>query len=313
VETSNGKVLKPRANYTLSVDEAKSVCRWVKELKMPDGYSSNLARCADVDNGRMRGMKSHDCHVFLQSLLPIAFSSLPQHVLNPLVEVSQFFKNLCSATLREADLIKMENDIPMILCKLERIFPPAFFDSMEHLVVHLAYEARLGGPVQYRWMYPFERFMGYAKRAVKNKARVEGSISATYLHRETIHFCSHYFKDTLLPTSSRNEAVTSGGERRNDHSFTLSVFNLPGRYAGMEKKCFPGDVVLKSAHVHVLINCIEVQPYLDLFLTSEQIAPEQSSAKIHDFFPQWFMDYMFLQEPTPTVQHLRNLSVGPKS
>ncbi|XP_045809825.1 uncharacterized protein LOC123904179 [Trifolium pratense] len=64
VETSNGKLLKPRANYTLSPDEAKSVCRWVKEVKMPDGYSSNLARCADVDHGRMRGMKSHDCHVF---------------------------------------------------------------------------------------------------------------------------------------------------------------------------------------------------------------------------------------------------------
>jgi hypothetical protein len=183
---------------------------------------------------------------------------------------------------------------------------------MEHLVVHLAYEARLGGPVQYRWMYPFERFMGYAKRAVKNKARVEGSISATYLHRETIHFCSHYFKDTLSPTSIRNEARTSDGERRTD-SFALSVFNLPGRYAGMEKNCFPRDNVLRSAHVHVLINCIEVQPYLDLFLTSEQIAPEQSSAKIHDCFPQWFTNYVFLQEPTPTVQHLRNLAVGPKS
>src|SRR3954470_6591893 len=46
-----------------------------------------------------------------------------------------------------------------------------------------------GGPVQYRWMYPFERFMGDSKRSVKNKARVEGSICAHYLHRETSHFC----------------------------------------------------------------------------------------------------------------------------
>nr|GEY44851.1 hypothetical protein [Tanacetum cinerariifolium] len=30
-------------------------------------------------------------------------------------------------------------------------------DHMEHLVVHLSYEARFGGPVQYRCMYPFER------------------------------------------------------------------------------------------------------------------------------------------------------------
>jgi len=51
----------------------------------------------------------------------------------------------------------LEENIPIILCKLERIFPPGFFDSMEYLPVHLPYEAWLGGPVQYRWMYPFER------------------------------------------------------------------------------------------------------------------------------------------------------------
>ncbi|WJX83272.1 hypothetical protein P8452_65944 [Trifolium repens] len=305
----NGKVLKPRANYTLSADEAKSVCRWVKELKMPDGYSSNLARCADVDHGRMRGMKSHDCHVFLQSLLPIAFSSLPQHALNPLIELSQFFKNLCSATLRDGDLIKMENEIPMILCKLERIFPPGFFDSMEHLVVHLAYEARLGGPVQYRWMYPFERFMGDSKRSVRNKAKVEGSICACYLHRETIHFCSHYFKDTFFERSRRNEH----GNESFVHPLNLSVFNLPGRHGGMEKVYFPGERVLKSAHVHVLINCTEVQPYLELFLSSEGITPEQSSASIHEFFPNWFRQHVYHLEPTPMIQHLRNLSDGPVS
>jgi len=56
------------------------------------------------------------------------------------------------------DLNRMEQNIPLILCKLEIIFPPGFFDSMEHLPIHLAYEAILGGPVQYRWMYPFERY-----------------------------------------------------------------------------------------------------------------------------------------------------------
>jgi len=27
---------------------------------------------------------------------------------------------------------------------------------MEHLPIHLPFEAKAGGPVQYRWMYPFE-------------------------------------------------------------------------------------------------------------------------------------------------------------
>ena len=51
----------------------------------------------------------------------------------------------------------MDQNIPVITNKLEKILPPGFFDVMEHLPVHLVHEARLGGPVQYRWMYPFGR------------------------------------------------------------------------------------------------------------------------------------------------------------
>ncbi|CAK8530741.1 unnamed protein product [Lathyrus sativus] len=105
---------------------------------MPDGYSSNLARCADAKTRKLHGMKSHDCHVFMEQLLPIAFSSLPKHVLNPLIEISQFFKDICASTLREDDIFKLNQNIPIILCKLEQIFPLGFFDSMEHLPVHLA-------------------------------------------------------------------------------------------------------------------------------------------------------------------------------
>jgi len=165
---SNGKILKPKANYTLTNEESKLVYHWIKELCMPDGYSSNLARCVDVDKGRIYGMKSHDCHIFMECLLPIALSALPVHVLDPLVELSHFFKDLCSTTLRDYDLVRMEENISIILCKLERIFPPAFFDSMEHLPIHLTNEARLGGPIQYRWMYPFERYDKISLLILKN-------------------------------------------------------------------------------------------------------------------------------------------------
>ena len=101
------------------------------------------------------GMKSHDCHVFMQRLLPIAFRNLlPIHVWESLTEVSLFFRDLCCPVLNIADMRRLEIEIPLIICKLERIFPPSFFDVMEHLPVHLPYEARIAGPVQYRWMYP---------------------------------------------------------------------------------------------------------------------------------------------------------------
>ncbi|KAL0409455.1 UNVERIFIED_CONTAM: hypothetical protein Sradi_1879900, partial [Sesamum radiatum] len=47
---------------------------------------------------------------------------------------------------------------------------------MEHVIVYLSYEARVGGPVQYRWMYPFKRFFYDLKKNVKNKTHVEASI-----------------------------------------------------------------------------------------------------------------------------------------
>jgi hypothetical protein len=155
----------------------------------------------------------------------------------------------------------MESDIPLILCKLERIFPPALFDSMEHVVVHLAHEARLGGPVQYRWMYPFERFMGDSKRSVKNKARVEGSICISYLHRETTYFCSHYFKTfNLLTSTSLRKNPPSNHENVQP---TLSLLSKCRRPSGKSKFYWLLDEEWKSAHVHILINCDEIKPYLE--------------------------------------------------
>jgi hypothetical protein len=52
------------------------------------------------------------------------------------------------------DLQGMSNSIGETLCRLEMVFPPAFFDIMMHLPVHLAEEAKLGGLVCYRWMHP---------------------------------------------------------------------------------------------------------------------------------------------------------------
>ena len=76
------------------------------------------------------------------------------------VELCLFFQQICAKTLKVSELQRMEKDIVIILCKLERIFPPTFFDVMVHLAVHLPHEVILGGHVSYRWMYPIERNLG---------------------------------------------------------------------------------------------------------------------------------------------------------
>jgi hypothetical protein len=41
---------------------------------------------------------------------------------------------------------KLEEEIPVLICKLKKIFPPEWFNPMQHLLVHLSYESKLGGP-----------------------------------------------------------------------------------------------------------------------------------------------------------------------
>lgn len=100
----------------------------------------------------------------------------------------------------------MKEDIVLILCKLEKIYPLAFFDVMVHLAVHLPDEALLRGPVQYGWMYPIERRLGTFKRFIRNKARPEGCIAEAYSAYECMTQCSTYFSDIInrFTRSERN-------------------------------------------------------------------------------------------------------------
>jgi len=99
----------------------------------------------------------------------------------------------------EADLNRLSSSIREAVCRLEMLFPPSFFDIMMHLPVHLAEEAKLGGPVCYRWMYQVEQYLCTAKGYVRNKAYPEGSIAEGYILKECLTFCSKFLDvDTKL-------------------------------------------------------------------------------------------------------------------
>ena len=56
--------LKPHASYVLTKDEAKLFCDYLRTVKLPDGYASNIAHCV-TENNKLARIKSHDCHVLL--------------------------------------------------------------------------------------------------------------------------------------------------------------------------------------------------------------------------------------------------------
>uniref|UniRef100_A0A803MT56 DUF4218 domain-containing protein n=1 Tax=Chenopodium quinoa TaxID=63459 RepID=A0A803MT56_CHEQI len=141
----------PPASYNLTLNERRKIVTFLSKLAFPDAYASNISRCTSLQDGKIMGMKTHDYHVFMQDLLTPAFKGvIDEKVLEPFRELSLFFKQLCSKTLKVSDLKQMESNIAVTLFKLERIFVPAFFGVMIHHPMHLATEARMAGPVHCR-------------------------------------------------------------------------------------------------------------------------------------------------------------------
>ena len=144
----------------MTTDEKRKFCGFLKTAKFPDSFAFNILKCVSVKDGKIFGLKSHDSHVLLQRLLLAGVRPfLPANVSGTIVELSNFFKELTAKTLKVETLNKLQESIVIILCKLERIFSPVFFDVMIHLAVHLSAEAKLVGPVGYSWMYPIERYV----------------------------------------------------------------------------------------------------------------------------------------------------------
>jgi hypothetical protein len=68
---------------------------------------------------------------------------------------------------------KFWKEIPVLLCKLEKIFSPRWFNPIQHLLIH---HRRL-------------------RHKVGNKARVEGCIAEKFKYKETACFTSVYFTE----------------------------------------------------------------------------------------------------------------------
>ncbi|XVE92524.1 hypothetical protein REPUB_Repub01dG0104600 [Reevesia pubescens] len=261
VELSKEKFLLPAACYTMSPTEKEQMLGVLKGTKVPDSYSSNISRCVKLKQRKLIGLKSHDCHVLMQDLLPIAIREVLQdNVAHAITDLCAYFKEICSKVLKVSRLEKLEAQIGETLSTLEMIFPPSFFTVMVHLVVHLATEAKLAGPVHYRWMYPIERFLLTLKNYVKNRNYPEGSIAEGYIADECITHCSRYF-----------EGVETRFNRiiRNDDGVELSpVQDAPlhiilGRPVGKVDDVIFYDKTLMQAHRYVLYNCDSVTPFIE--------------------------------------------------
>ncbi|GKE23050.1 zinc finger, PHD-type containing protein [Tanacetum coccineum] len=137
-QNKNGKCSKPQVAYSFTPENRKMFCQFIKGVKLPDGFGSNFKHKVTDNDTNITGPKSHDCHIMMQHLLPYELRQyLPPDVAKLIIELCSFFKQIRSQTLMEDDMLNAQIKVVDIQCNLELIYPPAFFDIMIYLVIHL--------------------------------------------------------------------------------------------------------------------------------------------------------------------------------
>ncbi|KAL6544843.1 hypothetical protein OROMI_023705 [Orobanche minor] len=238
----------PPAAHTLSNYEKKVLLETLQSVKVPEGYSSNIQSLVSENGLKLTSLKSHDYHVIIETLLPIAIRSiLPENVRTTITKLCWFFKAMSSKVINPRRLSHYQKQIVETLCELEMYFPP-FFDIMVHLTVHLVYETRMCGPGRMRWMYGSERYMKVLKGYVMTRYRPEGCMAERYLVEEALEYWSEYIPNVEsigLPTTCHTgridgEGVTGGKQVE---------ITLEQRH---------------RVHLCILHNSVDVEPFVKL-------------------------------------------------
>ncbi|KAL4575729.1 hypothetical protein LXL04_011813 [Taraxacum kok-saghyz] len=210
--------------------------------------ASNIKRFVSMKDYKLIGMKSHDCHVLMTHMIPIAIRGiLNDDIRHTVIKLCLFFNNIHSKVIDVEDLEQWQKDIYVTLCELEMHYPPSFFDIMVHLISHIVQEIKACGSVFLRYMYPFERYMGILKGYVRNRNRPEGSIVEGYTSEEVVEFCQGYM-----------EGVESVGVPKTRHSGRLE-----GKGGVGSKIIMPTREELQVAHLVVLKHMTCLTPYID--------------------------------------------------
>jgi hypothetical protein len=249
--------VKPDADFSLESLQKKEAFQWLKyTVKFPDGYCSNMSKGVNVATGKVTGLKSHDYHIWIERLLPVMVRGyIPEHIWRVLAELSHFFRTLCAKEICPKMMKKLHAKVPELICKLEVIFPPGFFTPMAHLILHLANEAYLGGPVQFRWQFVIERLFKYIRKKCGNKCKIEASMAEAYVLEEVSNATTTYYADDI-PTLHNKLSRYNIDEPK--YKPELLLFQGQGGKAGGSKNYTMTMQEWEDIMFYVLINIPEV-------------------------------------------------------
>jgi hypothetical protein len=124
---------------------------------------------------RMSGYNTHDCHTMLSLFLSIAIRAINHPYVKMVITcMCHFFNAISKNVIDPIELDELHKEMRVTMCHLEMCFPPSFFDTMEHYMIHLADQIFVLGPMYMHHMHLYGHHMIIMKGYVRNRAHPKG-------------------------------------------------------------------------------------------------------------------------------------------
>ncbi|XP_052137311.1 uncharacterized protein LOC127755664 [Oryza glaberrima] len=131
------------------------------------------------------GYNAHDCHKMSTVFLPIAIRAVkPFHTRLVITKLCYIFNRVSQKVSDPEELGPLQIFAIETACQLEMFFPPAYFNMMEHLILHIVPQIIEIGPLYLHQMWAYDRYMSVLKGYVCNRAPPEGSMIEGYTTEE---------------------------------------------------------------------------------------------------------------------------------
>jgi hypothetical protein len=139
----------PTSCTTLIKYEKKGFYGFLKKVKVPSGYSTNILRLILFPDLKVApDVKSHYYHVLLTQMITVGIQNiLLVNLWEAIMNFCFFFNAIGQKVLSEEALESLEKRHYETLCFLEMYFPPTFFDISVYFITNFIEEIKLLGPV----------------------------------------------------------------------------------------------------------------------------------------------------------------------
>ena len=91
LQKKGNKFTRPHASYSFKKPDRKIFCQFIRYVKLPDGFGSNISKKVVENDTNIIGLKSHDYHILMQRLIPIGVRALlDKETSTPIVDPCTF-------------------------------------------------------------------------------------------------------------------------------------------------------------------------------------------------------------------------------